>query len=501
MHDKLATLRQRLREVTDLQHAAAVLHWDQETYMPPGGLQARASQLSTLQGLAHQKFIADEIGQLLQDLAGPASELDPDSDEASLVRVTLREYTKARKVPSELEAALARATSLAHAAWVKARAASDFALFLPNLQQVLDLTLQKAEALGYQDRIYDALLDQYEPEMKTAQVEAIFTDLKAQIVPLIHAINEQLDAVDDSCLYGTFDEQKQWQMTLEVLERMGYDFQRGRQDRSAHPFTTSFSVDDVRVTNRIKEDYFATALFGAMHEGGHALYDQGVAPALEGTPLEGGASLGVHESQSRMWENLVGRSRGFWRFFFPRLRQFFPAQLDGLDAETLYRAVNKVKPSLIRIEADEVTYNLHIMLRFEMENELLEGKIKLADAPQAWNAKVQAYLGLTPPDDAHGILQDVHWSSGLIGYFPTYALGNLLAAQMFEKIRADIPDLDAKIEQGEFAPLLDWLRQNVHRHGAKFTPDVLTRRVTGRPLEAAPFVRYLKAKYGELYQI
>jgi len=501
MQDKLKELRTRLGEVTDLYQASAVLNWDQETYMPPGGIRARSEQLSTLRGLAHQKFIADEIGQLLADLAGPASELDPDSDDASLVRVTQREYDKARKIPVELQAELARATSVAHNAWVKARAESDFAMFVPYLQKVLDLVIQKAEALGYEERIYDALLDEYEPEMKTTQVEAVFAELKAEIVPLLQAICERLDAVDDACLHGSFDEQKQWAVTMDVLKLMGFDFQNGRQDKAAHPFTTSFSCDDVRVTTRFDPTYFASALYSSMHEGGHGLYDQGTAPELERTLLAGGASLGVHESQSRMWENLVGRSRNFWRFYFPRLKTFFPGQFDHLDAEALYRAVNKVTPSLIRVEADEVTYNLHIMLRFEMETEILEGKIKITDAPEAWNAKMEAYLGITPPDDARGVLQDTHWSSGLVGYFPTYSLGTMLASQLFDHIRADLPDLDAQIEAGQFAPLLGWLRQNIHCHGAKFTPNELVRRVIGEPMQAAPFVTYLKTKYGELYGI
>ncbi len=502
MPDQLAELRTRLAEIADLHHAASVLSWDQETFMPPGGAMARAEQLSTLRGLAHQKFIADEIGQLLQDLTAPAAELDPDSDEACLIRVTAREYAKARKVPVALEMELARTTSLAHHAWVQARAESNFALFAPHGRKIFDLVHQKAEALGYQERIYDALLDDYEPEMKTAQVEVIFQELKAGLVPLLQAISERLDAIDDTCLHGAFDEHRQWAMAMDVLRLIGFDLQRGRQDRSAHPFTTSFGAGDVRLTNRVDPSYFASCLYSALHEGGHALYDQGIPAELYRTPLNHGASLGVHESQSRMWENLVGRSRSFWKFFFPRLREFFPGQFDNpLDAEQLYRAVNKVQPSFIRVEADEVTYNLHIMLRFEMENELLEGKIKIDDAPEAWNAKMKAYLGLTPPNDALGVLQDVHWSSGLIGYFPTYALGNLLAAQWFERIRADLPDLDAQIEAGQFAPLLDWLRRHIHRHGGKFTPDELIRRVTGQPLQAAPFMRYLKAKYGELYQI
>ncbi len=501
MQDKLDELRKRLGQVADLHHASALLNWDHETYMPPGGLEARAQQLSTLHALAHQKFIDDKVGQLLQDLAGPAAELDPDSEEASLVRVATRDYSRARKIPVELQAEIARVTALAHSTWVRARAQANFAIFAPDLEKVIDLTRQKAEALGYEDHIYDALLDNYEPEMKTAQVKIIFADLKAQIVPLLQAIGQRMDVIDDACLHGKFDPNKQWEMTLDALELIGYNFERGRQDKAAHPFTTSFSAHDVRVTNRIDGDYFASALYGALHEGGHGMYDQGIPVEWDRHSLGGSASLGVHESQSRMWENLVGRSQSFWRFYFPRLKQFFPGQFDGLEAQAIYRAVNKVQPSFIRVEADEVTYNLHIMLRFEMETEILEGKLSIADVPEAWNAKMQAYLGITPPNDAAGVLQDIHWSSGLIGYFPTYCLGTLLASQLFERVRLDLPDLDAKIERGEFAPLLEWMREKIHRQGGKHTPDVLIRRATGKPLEAAPFVRYLQAKYGELYRI
>jgi len=448
MLDKLQELKTRLAEISDLGSAAALLGWDQETYMPPGGAKARSEQLATLRRLAHELFVSDEIGRLLEDLSGPAADLDPDSDDARLIRVTARDYAKACKLPPKLVAELARTTSAAVPVWAKARQESDFALFAPHLEQIVGLLIQKAEALGYQDRLYDALLDEYEPDMTAVQVEAVFTELKAEIVPLLRAITANLDA---------------------------------------------------RLTTRIDRTFLAQGLFGTLHEGGHALYDQGISLALDRTPLCEGASLGIHESQSRMWENLVGRSRAFWRFFFPRLRAAFPDQLADADAETLYRAVNKVRPSLIRVEADEVTYNLHIMLRFELENDILEGRVGIAEVPAAWNAKMETYLGLVPPDDAQGALQDIHWAWGLMGYFPTYSLGNLISAQFFDQARADLPDLEAQIEAGEFAPLLSWLREHIHRHGRKFTPAELVERVTGRPLDAAPFVRYVKNKYGELY--
>jgi carboxypeptidase Taq len=499
MSDKLQELKTRLAEISDLSSAESLLRWDQETYMPPGSAKVRSEQLATLGRLAHELFIRDEIGQLLEDLSGPAAELDPDCDDARLIRVTARDYAKARKLPPELVAELVRTTSAAVPVWAKARQEADFALFAPHLEKIVGLLVQKAEALGYQDRLYDALLDEYEPDMKTAQVEVIFTALKAEIVPLLQAITANLDAVDDAVLHRDFDEGKQWDMGIEVLKFIGFDFERGRQDKSTHPFTTAFSPTDVRLTTRIDRNFLGQSLSGTLHEGGHALYDQGISLALDRTPLCDGASLGVHESQSRMWENLVGRSRAFWRFFFPRLLSVFPDQLADADAETLYRAVNKVRPSYIRVEADEVTYNLHIMLRFELENDILEGRVKIAEVPAAWSAKMETYLGLMPPDDAQGALQDIHWAWGLMGYFPTYSLGNLISAQLFDQARADLPDLEAQIEAGEFAPLLNWLREHVHSHGRKFTPPELVERGTGRPLEAAPFVRYIKDKYKELY--
>jgi len=499
MQEKLNELKTRLAEVSDLERAASVLGWDQQTYMPPGGAAARAQQLSTLHRLAHEKFTADVIGGLLEELHDYAASLPYDSDDASLIRVTQRDYDRARKVPPALVAEIAEASALAFQAWQKAKAESKFADFAPYLQRNLDLRKRLAECLGYTDRIYDPLLDEYEPGMTTAQVEAIFADVKQEIVPLVQAIANKSGAVDDSFLHQTFDEQQQWALSIEVAKLIGYDFERGRQDRSPHPFTTGFALDDVRITTRIIPNHFPAAFFATVHECGHALYDQGIRPELDRTPLADGASLGVHESQSRMWENLVGRSRAFWRFFVPRAQAVFPKEFRDVDAETMYRAVNRVRPSLIRVEADEVTYNLHIMLRFELENALLEGRSAVGDLPEVWNAKMQEYLGLTPPDDAQGVLQDVHWARGIFGYFPTYSLGNFLAAQLFDQIKQDIPDLEARFEQGDFRTLLDWLRTHLHTHGRKFTLNELARQITGEPLQTRSFVAYLKAKFGEIY--
>ncbi len=499
MSDKFQTFRTLLGELADFSAAAALLSWDQQTYMPPGGAEARAMQLSTLEKNIHQRFVSDEVGQLLDDLETEYAGADYDSFEASLIRVTRRQYDRWRKVPTDLVARLAKAAALGHMAWEKAREESDFSIFQPHLEEIVDLTIQQAEALGYEDRIYDALLDRFEPEMKTAQVEVLFDEMKAGLIPLVQAIAERRDAVDDAFLHQEFDESKQWDFGVEVITRLGFDFQRGRQDTAAHPFTTSFSQDDVRLTTRLSRDNLPSALFGSIHEAGHGMYEQGMDRALDRTPLRDGASLGLHESQSRMWENVVGRSREFWTFWLPRLKEYFPAQLEGVSLDDFYRAINRVEPSLIRVEADEVTYDLHIFLRFEVENRLLEGRVRVAELPELWNARMEEYLGVRPGNDAEGVLQDVHWAGGMIGYFPTYSLGNLLAAQFYNQALADHPDIPAQIERGEFGTLLHWMREKIHRHGAKYTPAELVERVTGGPMRTEPFLTYIREKYSRIY--
>jgi carboxypeptidase Taq len=501
MERELTELKKRLATVSDLQRASAVLNWDQQTYMPPRGATARAEQLATLDKLAHELFTADGIGALLNDLQDDAAKLWYDSDEASLIRVTARDYEKAKRVPPALIEEISRTSSLALEVWTKARADSDFKAFQPYLEKILDLEIQLANCLGYEERIYDALLDQYEPEMTTAQVQAIFDDLKKELVPFVRAIAQRVDRVDGDCLHREYDEQKQWDFGIEVIRRLGFDFEGGRQDKSVHPFTTGFGLGDTRITTRVNRNYLPSMLFGTVHECGHALYDMGYRPELDRTPIEGGASSGAHESQSRLWENVVGRSRSFWKHWFPRLREVFPTSLADQDAESFYRAVNKVQPSLIRVEADEVTYSLHIMLRFEIENGLVERKLSVADVPAAWNAKMKEYLGIVPPNDALGCLQDIHWSNGYIGYFATYSLGSMFAVQLWDRAVRDVPTLPAQIEHGEFGDLLNWLRANVHTHGRKFTLDELSRRVTGEPLQPQSYIRYLKQKYGEIYGV
>ena len=501
MGDNLKNLREIVGVVVDLEGAAGLLGWDQQTNMPPGGAQARAMQLSTLSRLAHERLVSEETGEALEATEKEVEGLDPNSDEVRLVRKVRRDFDKARKVPPDWVGEFSRVTALAHHAWEKARAEADFSLFRPHLEKILQLRRDYVEFFAPYDHVYDPLLDDFEPGMKTAQVKAVFDELRSEQVSLIQDIVERGRPVDDSVVHQHFDEQKQWDFGIEVARAIGYDFERGRQDKSVHPFTSGFGTGDVRITTRFDRQFLNTALFGTMHEAGHAIYEQGINPEYDRTPLGTGASLAVHESQSRMWENLVGRSRAFWVGFYPRIKEVFPEQLGDVDLQSFYGAINRVEPSLIRVEADEATYNLHIMVRFELEIAMMQGALDVADLPDEWNSKFEDFLGLVPPDDAMGVLQDIHWSGGMIGYFPTYALGNLIAAQLWEKIEADVPDLRASIESGKFGVLLGWLRENLHRYGAKYEPMELLTMVTGSGLSAKPYLRYLRGKFQELYNL
>ena len=500
MQEELTKLKSVLAEVSDLDAASALLGWDQQTYMPPGGTGRRGQQLGTLQSLSHTKFITPEVGRLLEALNVEIGNLDPDSDDARLIKVTTRQYKKAVKVPPEWVVEFAEQTTLGSQVWQEARTEKDFLKFQPILEKIVDLRRQYADFFAPYEHVYDPLIDDFEPGMKTADVQEIFEALRPQQVELVKAIQGQ-DQMDDSFLHQNFDEQKQWDFGVDVITKFGYDWQHGRQDKAAHPFTISFGLDDVRITTRIYPDFLNTGLFGTMHETGHALYGLGIDRALARTPLENGASLAIHESQSRMYENLVGRSMPFWEHFYPSLQETFPTQLSNIELETFYKGINKVEPSLIRVEADEATYNLHIMLRLELEIALMDGSVEVKDLPEAWNARMLDYLGLVPENDADGVLQDIHWSGGMIGYFSTYALGNLISVQLWEKIVSDIPDIEDQIRSGEFQSLLTWLRENIHRHGAKFEPQELVQRITGSKINAAPYVRYLNSKYGDIYGI
>jgi len=498
MSRKLEQLKERLGEVADIGRAASVLSWDQQVNMPPGGNEARGQQLATLSKIAQEKFITDENGQLIEDLKQEFAGADPDSDDAALIRVTARNYDKARRVPPEFISEQALVSSKAFEAWVEARSKSNFSIFQPHLEKVVELVQRYVSFFPPADHPYDTLLDDYEPGMKTTDVQTIFNGLRPKQVKLIKAIAASRQVKDDF-LFKKYNEKKLMDFGVNVITKYGYDWSRGRQDKAPHPFETTFSVDDVRITTRYENDNPLATLFSTMHESGHAMYEQGVNPAYERTPLSGGTSLAVHESQSRMWENLVGRSLPFWEHFYPALKKTFPSQLDGVSLKTFYKAINKVEPSLIRVNADEATYNLHVMLRLELEIGMVEGSMAVRDLPEIWNTKMKEYLGIVPPDAARGVLQDIHWSGGAIGYFSTYALGNLISAQLWEKIRKDIQNLDDQICRGDFSELLAWLRKNIHQHGHKYEPQVLVEKVTGSKITPEPYVRYLTKKYGEIY--
>ena len=497
----LNELKQRLADVHRLRTTMGLLGWDQQTCMPPGGAETRAAQMETLSKIAHELFVGQETGCLLARAETEGKDLKEDSDEAALLRVARHDYDLEARLPTELVVETARVTTLAFAEWQEARAAGDYGRFAPWLRRIVELNRRRVDALGYSEHPYDALMDRFEPGMRTSRISAIFEELKAGLIPLVGRVAAQAERVDDAILRRDFDDVRQEAFSREVAARLGFDFTRGRLDRSAHPFTEGMGRGDVRITTRYERNWLPGALFGTIHETGHALYEQGIAPELDNTLLGTGTSLGIHESQSRLWENLVGRSQAFWTFFYPRLQEHFPESLADVGVDAFYRAVNRSAPSLIRVEADELTYNLHIIIRFEMELGLLSGEIGIEEAPAAWNTRCRDYLGLTPADDREGILQDVHWSSGAIGYFPTYTLGNVVSVQFFDQAVAEAPEIPEQIERGEFGGLGGWLRDRIHRHGRKYMPDELVRRVTGGPLRVGRYIDYLKAKYGAIYSL
>lgn len=499
-HSSFLKLKTQLAEINDIQAAAALLYWDQATYMPLKGAAARGRQLATLRQLAHEKFTDGTIADLLEDLQSYAADLPYDSDEASLIRVTRRNYDRATKIPAEYTARSSQVRSQAYQVWAQARPENNFALVQPYLEQMLDLSREYANFFPGYNHIADPLIESSDYGMTATAIQAVFADLRSQLVPLVQTMTAQ-PPVDDACLRQHFPEAAQLAFSYRVLEQMGYDLQRGRQDKTLHPFMTNFSIDDVRITTRVYEHDLGQGLFSTIHEMGHAFYEMGSNPAFEGTPLAGGVSSGVHESQSRLWENQVGRSRPFWQYFYPQLQAAFPNQLKDVALETFYRAINKVARSLIRTDADEVTYNLHVMIRFDLELALLEGKLAVRDLPEAWNDRYQTDLGITPTTDSDGVLQDVHWYSGRIGgMFQGYTIGNLMSAQFFAAALAENPAIPEQIEQGNFQPLHDWLKDKIYQHGCKYTADETVQRVTGNPLSTAPLISYIRSKYSELYE-
>jgi carboxypeptidase Taq len=498
---KLAELKRRLLEISDLGGAGALLSWDQATYMPAGGALARGRQSALLRRLAHERFVDPALGKLIDELTPFAESLPSDSDDARLLRVARRDFEKAIKVTPDFVARENALGAASYDAWTRARPANDFAAMVPFLQQALDLSREYSAFFEPHDHIADPLIDAADEGMTTASIRSLFAELRRELVPLVRAISEQ-SLTDDSCLRGPFAEAPQIDFGFSIAKQMGYDANRGRLDKTHHPFCAKFSSDDVRITTRVRDDDLGDALFSTLHEAGHALYEQGVAPALEGTPLGHGVSAGVHESQSRLWENVIARSRGFWEHYFPVLQATFPDQLGSVPLETFYRAINRVERSLIRTDADEVTYNLHVMLRFGLEIEMLEGHLRIKDLPEAWREAMRVDLGLVPPDDRLGCLQDVHWYSGGIGgAFQSYTIGNILSAQFYAAAIRAHPEIPGQIAHGQFGTLHDWLRHNIYRHGRKYKPGELVEQATGASMQMGPYLAYLRRKYGELYRL
>jgi carboxypeptidase Taq len=491
----LEALRSRLAVIADLSQALALMRWDQSTMMPRGGAAGRAGALSSLERLRHERLVDPALADLVAELEGASL----GGDDAALVRETRRDVERAAKQPADLVARRARASSLGREAWQQARADADFALFAPHLREHVELAREMAAALDGEAEPYDVLHDGYERGSTAAAVEATFAPLRASLVELVGAIRESGGTCDTSPVLQSFDEAGQERFALEVATLFGYDLHRGRLDRTVHPFASRIGRGDVRITTRYDPHDLRNAIFAIWHEAGHGMYEQGLPDAYAGTPLGTYASLGVHESQSRLWENLVGRSLAFWEWGFERLRAVFPGQLDDVPVERFHAAVNAVTPSFIRVEADEVTYHLHVMARFELEQGLIDGSLDVDDLPAAWNERYEAYLGVTPPDDRVGCLQDVHWSEGGIGYFPTYTLGTLLSVQLWEAMQRDLGDLDEALRRGEFGGISSWLHDRIHSQGRRFTPAELVERATGGPLACDPFLRYAWAKYGALY--
>ncbi len=499
--DMLADLKGRLREIADLRAANAVLSWDQSTYMPEGGAAARGRQMAVLSRFAHERSVAPDIGRLLDALIPYGETLPQTSDDACLLRVARRDFEKAIKVPGDYVARANVHWSASYQEWTRARPANDFPSMVPYLEKTLDLSREYSEFFAPYAHIADPHIDDADEGMTTASVGNLFGELRRGLVPLVDVICDRPEA-DDSCLHQEFAKAGQLEFARHAAERMGYDFRRGRLDLTHHPFCTKFSAGDVRITTRVNERDLGDALFSTLHEAGHAMYEQGIDPALAGTPLGHGVSAGVHESQSRLWENIVARSRGFWDYFYPPLQRSFAAQLGGVPLDVFHRAINKVARSLIRTDADEVTYNLHIMLRFDLELRLLEGKLAVKDLAEAWRAAMQADLRIAPADDRDGCLQDVHWYSGTIGgAFHSYTIGNILAAQFYAAALKVHPEIPEQIRRGEFATLHGWLHDNIYWHGARFPPAELVRRATGSALSMQPYLGYLLDKYGALYRL
>jgi len=493
MADALEQLKTRMADLGQLFQLGMLLSWDQRTQMPPAGARHRGEHMAFIQRLAHDTLVDPEVGRLLDDLEPRMASLDPDGFDYGLIRMTRKAYDKEVDVPAELRSEMARAASEGNAVWLKAKAESDFQLFLPALERNIETRHKYVEALAPTGEKYDVLLDDFEPEMKTEDVTRIFAEIRDELVPLIAELRER--EIDDSFLEGDYPVDRQIELLQDVIDTFGHRPDSWRIDPTEHPFAASAGRDDIRITTHWYPNNL-DSLFSTMHEYGHGLYQHQLPQEAESLPVGGPASLGIHESQSRMWENLVGRSLPFWRFYYPRLQQRFPEMLGGVDLDRFHAAINKSQPSLIRIEADEVTYGMHVILRFELEQDIINGRVELKDLPEIWNQKMHDYLGVDVPNDARGVLQDMHWSTGLIGYFSTYLLGTVMSVQIWEKMQEDVGDLDALMERGEFTPLREWLGEHIHAQGRKYPPQELMEKAVGSGIDAKPYLAYLKKKYG-----
>ena len=489
------------RELAILSSIESVLGWDEWVNMPSKGAFWRAEQSAYLSGTTHRKFTNPRVGELLATAESVNFTSDLLCDEAVNLREWRRKYDRQTKVPAELVEELTRTTVVAQGHWAEAREKSEFGLFAPDLKKIIDLVRRQADYIGYEETPYDALLDMYEPGEKTANIQHIFAALRDELIPLVQAISESSKCPNVEILHREYPVDRQRILGEAASAAVGLDYSASRLDTSTHPFSTNFGPGDQRITTRYNTRFFNESFFGTMHETGHALYEQNLPEVAFGTPRGEAVSLGIHEAQSRTWENFVGRSRPFWQYYFPRTQQMFPAVLSDVSAEEFYFAVNEVKPSLIRVEADEVTYNLHIMLRFEIEQAIIAGDLPVNDIPGVWNELFEDYVGIPVPDDSQGCLQDIHWAFGGFGYFSTYALGNLYGAQFFVKAREDMPALEGQIANGEFKPLLDWLRTHIYSQGMRYSAADLVQHVTGKPLSHEPLVAYLRSKFGELYDL
>jgi carboxypeptidase Taq len=498
MEEKFSLLKKHLAQIEDLEGALRLMHWDQQTYMPAGASQTRADQIATISRMAHELQTRDELGQLLEDLNHAVDQWDYDSDEASIIRFNWREYQKLVKIPAEKMEAFTAASAMAYEVWKQARAESNFDLFSPHLDKLLNLQLEFTEFLGEgAENPYDSLIDFYEPGMRAQVVDNVFANLKSHLVNLIKSIGEK-GQVEDSFLHIKPPQDGLLELSRVMAEKLGYSFEYGRLDLTTHPFTSGNSYRDARITTRIQENDPISTLFSSIHEAGHAIHRQQCSPSLYRT-LTSQYSMGIGESQSRLYEMIIGRSRAFWIYFYPQIKDLFPT-LKDIAVETFYRAINKVQPGPIRVDADPVTYGLHIMLRFELENLMLNGKIKVRDLPEIWNAKMEEMLDLVPQNDARGVLQDVHWT-GLMGYFPSYLLGSIFAVQLWYKLCEELPETDENMAAGEFEQITHWLGERIHQHGGKFTLHQIAERAVGEPLSSEPFIHYLKDKYGEIYEL